>query len=146
MAPNVEPIFLRVPFLASIILTSQVVPRVPGASVPATLLTADDDGAIITDLWAQPTGTVSANRLSFYLQSPSGWLYLFDGTIAAVTASANTAIAMQPIALPRLLAPAVTASVDKKQGLMLPPGGVLAVGLETATATPIQIVAQGGQY
>lgn len=146
MAPNVEPIFLRVPFLAAIALTSEVVPRVPGASVPKTLITAGDDGAIITDLWAQPTGTITANRLSFYLQSVTGWPYLFDQTVSAVTASANTAIAMQPVTLPRLLAPAVTASVDKKQGLMIPPGGVLAVGLETATATPIQIVAQGGQY
>jgi hypothetical protein len=146
MAPNVEPIFLRTPFLAIAALTDQVVPRVPGSATPKTLLTAGDDGAIITDLWAQATGTVSANRLSFYLSSTLGWLYLFDGAVAAVTSSSDTAIAMQPITLPRLLAPAVTASVDKKQGLMIPPGGILAVGLETATVVPINIVAQGGNY
>jgi hypothetical protein len=146
MAPNVEPIFLRSPFLAIATLTDQVVARVPASAVPVTLLTAGDNGALITDLWAQATGTISANRISFYLSSPAGWLYLFDGAIASVTSSANTAIAMQPITLPRILSPAVTASVDKKQGLMLPAAAVLGVGIETATAVPINIVAQGGNY
>jgi hypothetical protein len=142
--PNVEPIFLRTPFIKQASLTNQVAVRSP-ITTPVTLLKAGEAGAIIQDLWIAPGGTISANILFFYLQTATGWDFFWETQIAAATATTGTAIAPQKLAMPTVLAPATT-DATKKQAIVLSPELVIGVALETASAVPVIVVAAGGDY
>lgn len=101
------------------------------------LMTAGDDGSIVTRLWAIPRGGVVANSLLLYLQSAGDTaIRLIDSeSMAAYTASTSTAIPETPFG-----------NYSETTPIRLGAGDKLYVGMQTAAAAGVTFRTEWSNY
>jgi len=89
------------------------------------LMTAGQDGAILTRLWAIPRGTVGAGSLLLFIQGTDGAVRLIDSEALAAFTSSTT------VALPET----VFSNYSENTPLRLAAGDKLYVGNQVAAAS-----------
>ncbi len=89
------------------------------------LMTAGQDGAILTRLWAIPRGTVGAGSLLLFIQGADGAVRLIDSEALAAFTSSTT------VALPET----VFSNYSENTPLRLAAGDKLYVGNQVAAAS-----------
>lgn len=101
------------------------------------LMTAGDDGAILTRLWAIPRGGAVANSLLLFIQSAGDTaIRLIDSeAMAAYTAATTTAIPETAFG-----------NYSETTPIRLGGGDKLYVGMQTATATGVTFRAEWSNY
>lgn len=151
VSPNVSPIFIKRPLIASARLKTEVIPRDPGTIIPVTLYTAVGAGAFIESLQIMSLGANIKSVLRVYYKLPLSSTYdLFtERTIPAIaTAAADEKLQDNPLTvdLPKVLFPASPNPQVPNGGLRIPPGVEIAVGLGVAIASGVVVTIFGGEY
>jgi hypothetical protein len=145
-SPNTQPIFIRTPRIASLVLSTQVADILPtSTAVPPTLISGNDPSTAIESIEIINTGAAVATILNLYI-------YNINGTqgqsrlISQTAIPATTTAPYNPIVvlLPSTLSPVNNLSPSRI--IRLPQGWELRAALTTAISTPIVVTAFGGDY
>jgi hypothetical protein len=146
-SPNTQPIFIRVPSIHSIVLSTELGELLPTSTlVPKTLLIASDPGSLVETIEIQPTGVMVASVLNLYLYSVTGT----QGQSRLISRTELPAIVtigtLAPITVQLPLTNSPLNSLSGSRSLRIPNGWELRAALSTAIANPIIVTAFGGSY
>jgi hypothetical protein len=147
-SPNTQPIFIRTPRIASLVLSTQVADILPtSTAVPPTLISGNDPSTAIESIEIINTGAAVATILNLYIYNingTQGQSRLISQT--AIPATTTTTAPYSPIIvlLPLTLSPVNNLSPSRI--IRLPQGWELRAALTTAIATPVIVTAFGGDY
>ena len=146
-SPNTQPIFIRVPSIHSIVLSTELGDLLPTSTlVPKTLLIASDPGSLVETIEIQPTGEMVASVLNLYLYSTTGTQgqsRLISRTELPEIVTIGT---LAPITVQLPLTNSPLNSLSGSRSLRIPNGWELRAALSTAIANPVIVTAFGGSY
>lgn len=146
-SPNTQPIFIRVPSINSIVLSTELGELLPTSTlVPKTLLTASDPGSLVETIEIQSTGARVETYLNLYLYSATGTQgqsRLISRTLLPEIVSIDN---QAPITVLLPLTNSPLNSLSGTRSLRIPAGWELRAALSTAIATPVIVTAFGGSY
>lgn len=147
-SPNTQPIFIRIPVIHSIVLSTELGETLPTSTlVPKTFIIGSDPGTAIETIEVFNTGVSVATTLNLYLYSVSGTQgqsrLISQTLIPEAVAGAQVPIQVK---LPKTLSPASCVPASPNQMLKIPAGWELRAALTNAIANPIIVTAFGGNY
>jgi hypothetical protein len=146
-SPNTQPIFIRSPRIASIVLSAETVTDTlpTNTGVPKTLITGADPSTAIESIEIINTGAAVATILNLYLYNINGTQgqsrLISQTSIPVATTAPYTPIV---VLLPSTLSPVNNLSPSRI--IRLPQGWELRAALSVAIATPVVVTAFGGDY